>query len=256
MRRVSSKHFRCFFRARKGEKFPKSTKSGTGYRDLILPTTAFVQAARPQTTKQMATPLRFDMILPNGEPLRWDTPGARWDGTVEEVMAAINQQNNMANNDINSAALTETDVQALNEAFTTILAKLTFAVPLTKDGKKHIYKAGDKSLSFVQLALDTAKTNSTILPANFDATSFDRHVTLFQQLTNFTNQAKQLATELDNTKTVAGGLAMGAGRDVYTYAKAALAKTPGLQSRVDQLAERFKHASTESANHTSPPATS
>ncbi len=34
-------------------------------------------------------PLRFDMTLPNGQPLRWDTPGARWDGTVAEVMAAI-----------------------------------------------------------------------------------------------------------------------------------------------------------------------
>lgn len=41
----------------------------------------------------MGTPLRFNMILPNGEPLRWGTPGARWGGTMEEVMAAINQKN-------------------------------------------------------------------------------------------------------------------------------------------------------------------
>ncbi len=33
-------------------------------------------------------PLRSDMILPNGHPLRWDTPGARWDGTVAEVNRA------------------------------------------------------------------------------------------------------------------------------------------------------------------------
>jgi hypothetical protein len=43
----------------------------------------------------MATPLRFDMTLPNGQPLCWDTPGATWDGTVEQVMAAIGQVQNI-----------------------------------------------------------------------------------------------------------------------------------------------------------------
>ena len=34
-------------------------------------------------------PLRYGMILPNGQPLRYGTPGARWGGTVAEVMAAL-----------------------------------------------------------------------------------------------------------------------------------------------------------------------
>ena len=47
----------------------------------------------PETKKQtkqkqqtMGTPLRFDMILPNGQPLRYGMAGARWNGTVEEVL--------------------------------------------------------------------------------------------------------------------------------------------------------------------------
>lgn len=41
----------------------------------------------------MATPLRYDLTLPNGEPRHFDVPSIRWDGTVEEAMAALQPQN-------------------------------------------------------------------------------------------------------------------------------------------------------------------
>jgi len=198
------------------------------------------------------TPLRWDMILPNGEPLRFNTPGAKWNGTVEEVMAAIAQQQNNMANDINAAELSDADIQAITDAFATINSKLPFAVALTNKDKKGIFKAGPKSLSFVESARDAAGNNPTILAGNFDATGFQRHVKLFQQASNFEGQANELAEKLKAIKIAIGGIAMGEGRDVYTYAKAALKKTPGLQPVVDQLADRFKHASSDSGTPTPP----
>jgi len=192
------------------------------------------------------------MILPNGQPLRYDTPGARWGGTVEEVMAAIAQQeNNMANN-INDAELSDADIQALDAAFVAINSKIPFAVPLTGKDKSHIFKAGPKSLSFVESARDAGDNNPAILAGNFDETGFQRHVKLFQQALNYETQASALAEKFKAIRIAIGGIAMSEGRDVYTYAKAALKKTPGLQPVVDQLADRFKHASAEGNTPTPP----
>ncbi len=63
-------------------------------------------------------PLRFDMILPNGQPLRFDMPGARWDGTVREVMAALERKTNRPRK---MAKLTDADQKAfINKIIATI----------------------------------------------------------------------------------------------------------------------------------------
>ena len=110
----------------------------------------------------MATPLRFDMILPNGEPLRWDTPGARWGGTVEEVMAAIAEKNKaMSNQNKVSAQLVAQTVTEILAAFATIKTKLPFLISLTDDERAHLPHSTLHALTKSSGGAKSVKTGTT-----------------------------------------------------------------------------------------------
>ena len=196
--------------------------------------------------------------MSNPSPLTWskkwswdqkDKSGKpiTWNGLAPE------EDNTNMNTDINNAQLSNDDITAIKAAFATILAKVPFMQPLTVKDRRRTFKAGPKSLAFVQYGLQAAQGNPAMLPATFDAAAYAGHVALFSTLTDLAGQAKQLASELDNTRLAAGGIAMTDGRDVYQYAKDALKKMPGLQPVVDQLGERFQHATAEANNPTPTP---
>ena len=131
----------------------------------------------------MATPLRFDMILPNGEPLRWDTPVARWGGTVEEVMAAINQQNNKSmNTNKISAVLAPVDRDAAIEHLQSIKTLFPFLQGLTAEQKKRIKRAGDTHLPFIQKAYTYAAQHPEVLPGTFSLPEFAKDIAFFERL--------------------------------------------------------------------------
>ena len=158
------------------------------------------------------------------------------------------------NNDINTAQLSADDMATIKAAFAAILAKVPFLQPLTTEDRRRTFKAGPKSLSFVEYGLQAAQGNPDMLPGTFSVDAYAGHVALFIALTDITAQAKQLVSELDNTRLKAGGIAMTDGRDVCKYAKDALKRMPGLQPVVDQLGVRFQHATAESNPPTPAPA--
>src|ERR1043165_4923363 len=123
----------------------------------------------------MATPLRWNMILPNGEPLRFDTPGARWDGTVEEVMAALAEKNkNMSNQNKISAQLVAQTVTEILAAFATIKTKLPFLLNLTDDERAHLPHIGDKSGEVLTQTLNFVAQFPEALPATFSIAEFQK----------------------------------------------------------------------------------
>jgi len=120
------------------------------------------------------------MILPNGEPLRWNTPGARFGGTVEEVMAALNAQNNiMSENNKISSALAAQDVTDILAAFATIRQKAPFLLNLTDDERAHLPHVGDKSGG----ALDATKAFVVqfpeAMPVDFSIPEFNKDTALY-----------------------------------------------------------------------------
>jgi len=141
------------------------------------------------------------------------------------------------------ATLSAADLQAVKDAFTTVLAKLPFLVNLTAEERKGGFKAGPDSLSFVTNALTAAQANPEILPISFSTAAFKRDVDLSAVLTELSTLAASVASQIDDTRMAVGSEAMQQANQVYSYVKTAAKTTPGLKPVAAQLGERFQRAS-------------
>ena len=161
------------------------------------------------------------MILPNGEPLRWDTPGARWGGTVEEVMAAIAEKNKaMSNQNKVSAQLVGQTVTEILAAFATIKTKLPFLISLTDDERAHLPHIGDKSAEILNQTLNFVTQFPEALPANFNITEFQKDGALFHPLETVAMASAQNDQLIQDTRLALRSDLLLAILDVYAFAKA------------------------------------
>lgn len=170
----------------------------------------------------MATPLTFDMTLPNGQPLRWDTPGATWGGTVEEVMAAINAQNNnnMNNNKIN-AVISPADQTTALAHYSALLILLPFLRAMTADEKKATNDAANGRLPFTQQACLYAQQHPEVLPTTFSLPAFVSSVAFLTQFVGIVNADTSNHEKIIDTFRLANSDCYDEGLTVYNYFKAA-----------------------------------
>jgi hypothetical protein len=141
------------------------------------------------------------------------------------------------------ATLSPADVQAVKDAFATILGKLPFLVNLTTEERKAIFKVGPDRVSFVQNALAAAQGKSTIFPPSFSIPAFQKDVNLFVLLTEIGTLSDSVGSQIDDTRLAVGGEAMQQASQVYSYVKEAAKTTPGLKPIADQLGEQFQKTS-------------
>jgi hypothetical protein len=168
------------------------------------------------------TPLRWNMTLPNGQPLCWDTPGARWDGTVEEVMAAIEQQNNnttMSKNLI-SAALAAQAVTNITTAVATSRTNLPFILNLTPDQRKSLPSITEASHGIVLATINFVAQHPEALSATFNITEFNKDAALLAPLQQVASLIATLNTDTDDTLRALHGDLYSEFLDVYALAKA------------------------------------
>ncbi|HEY9654014.1 MAG TPA: hypothetical protein V6C50_00855, partial [Crinalium sp.] len=107
-----------------------------------------------------------------------------------------------------SAALTQTDREAVMDAITTIKTRLPFLIDLTADECKALPKMGDKSRAFVSKALEVATQNPDFLPRSFDLEEMRKDVQLFEAMYPIVVALAQLQELVDDTTTAAGSEAM------------------------------------------------
>lgn len=139
-----------------------------------------------------------------------------------------------------NASLSDEDIQAVKNAFQTILQKLPFLINLTAQERKSIAKTGPDSLSFVNNALTASQNNPTIFPASFNREEFQNDEELFADLTELGTIASSVASQIDDTRLAVGGEAMQQAKQVYSYVKTAAKTTPDLKPVAEQLGERFQ----------------
>ena len=151
-----------------------------------------------------------------------------------------------------SAALTDADIKAIADAAAIIKSKLPFAVRLQPDERQALQKLGQGTLGFVQDALDGAQAHPEMLPATFDVAEFAKDSALFDNMLKVLAVVQPLSETVEHTTMLVGSEAFAAARLVYEYAKTAAKTTPGLQSLVDRLAERFKQTRTGRAQGQKP----
>jgi len=141
-----------------------------------------------------------------------------------------------------NATLSAADLQAIKDAFSTILEKLPLLVNLTAEERKATFKTGPDRVSFVQNAATAAENTPDIFPASFNKEEFQNDVQLFHTLTELSTQPASIASQIDDTRLAVGGEAMRQATQVYNYVKEAAKTTPGLKPLADQLGERFQKA--------------
>jgi hypothetical protein len=115
-----------------------------------------------------------------------------------------------------------------------------YLLPLTPGERHDMPKMGDKTLSFVEKALDYARRYPQLCPSYLDIKSFDVDMTDATGLRTVHISAKQLSDSIDDTVMVAGSEAYQAALIFYNAVKAAAAQDiPGAKEVYRDLKARF-----------------
>jgi hypothetical protein len=161
------------------------------------------------------------MTLPNGEPLRWDTPGARWDGTVEEVMAALNPPPTMSSQNLVSAALTAQAITNITTAIATIRTNLPFLVNLDDTQRKSLQNVTEASQGIVLASINFVAQHPEAIPASYSLTEFNKDAALLSPFQQVASLIASLNTDTDETLRALHSDLYGETLDIYAFAKAA-----------------------------------
>jgi len=162
------------------------------------------------------------MKLPNGEPLRWNTPGARWNGTVEEVMAASNTPNNtMNNNNKITATIAPADQTAALAHYTGLQTLLPFMRAMTADEKKNLNDAANGRLPFTQQACQFAQQHPEVIPATFSLPAFVQTTAFLTAFLAIYNADASNHEKVVDTFRLANSDGYAEGLKIYKYFQAA-----------------------------------
>jgi hypothetical protein len=110
-----------------------------------------------------------------------------------------------------------------------------------KNEERHaLPKMGNKSVSFVEKALEFATIHPTVLPGHLDINEFKKDLDLVKKLLNYQFKLNHLMEKIDDTIMLAGSEAYSAALIFYASSKtAARSSMPGLKNVVDELSARF-----------------
>jgi len=154
----------------------------------------------------MATPLCWGMKLADGTPITFGMKGARWNGTLEEVEAALNQQSNnpMTNDNRVSATISPADITAILAAITTIRTKLPFLIPVGAQERLELPKLGEKTIGFHEKCTAYMASNPEFLPGFIQPAEVGKDISLRDQIHQFLPQLLELVSLVTGTEMVVG----------------------------------------------------
>lgn len=186
-------------------------------------------------------PLRWNMTLPNGQPLRYGMRGARWGGTVAEVMSALQPQTStsMPQNLI-SATLAPTDLTTILANLEANDALLPFLLSLSNEDRKKLFKAGAKRAGAIPLAAAAVAQFPQIFPGTFASAELTKDVALRSAVMTVQAEYAARAAACGDTLLALNADAMQHVREVYKYVKAAKDSVPGVRAIYDQMAVYFE----------------
>ncbi|HZK68825.1 MAG TPA: hypothetical protein VFC36_04420 [Paludibacter sp.] len=125
-------------------------------------------------------------------------------------------------------------------AIATIGLALPAPVNLSKEERQKLAKMGDKSLAFVNKALEYARQNPGVVPAFLDVPEFEKDVLAVTSLNSVLVPLRQLVEKLDDTSLLTGSEAYSSALIFYDAVKrAAKAGVPGMKTVYDDLQMRF-----------------
>ena len=126
-------------------------------------------------------------------------------------------------------------VNVLNESLANYLL-----FNLTPTDRLELSKMGDKTIAFVQKALEYGETNPTLVPGYLDIPEAKKDLALSQDLNSVLKQVSTLQRAIEDTMMVAGSEAYNAALVFYNSVKgASRVNVPGSEAVYNDLRQRF-----------------
>jgi len=201
----------------------------------------------------MPEPLRFDMTLPNGEPLRWDMgPEFTWDGNVPSHLypTTIMQQNDAS---IVVPAEAEADILATAELLHTKIA--VYAQSLTDAERASYFKLGDKRAAFDQKCDNYMHQRPDTVPPTINIAEYDKDGAARATFLRFEAKIGTILSPVTDTLIILGADRMSANTAYYHYQPlAAAAGVAGSEDIHADLQETYPGGRRRAATPPSPPA--
>ncbi len=136
-----------------------------------------------------------------------------------------------------SATLSTDDRQAIHAAIETLRQKLPFLIDLNIKDRRGMPKLGDKTVGFVQKAVQIANEHEPMFPAGF-LDEMRKDAQLLDILLPIRLSIQTLAKRIDDTAMQTGAEAYAAARTVYTVTKTPFAKA-AMRQASDELAKHY-----------------
>ncbi len=115
-----------------------------------------------------------------------------------------------------------------------------YLLGLTEQERQNLFKMGDKTVATVQKVLSYVKTNPEFAPSYMQTTEFEKDVTVASELTPLHNVALQLASDMDDTRMLAGSEALAEALIYYGSVREASKRgIPQAKPIYDDLRGRF-----------------
>jgi len=139
-----------------------------------------------------------------------------------------------------SAQLKPEEKNAILDLIQQISNKLPFLINLTEIERKEIPKMGDKTVAFVEKALELAQQNQHLVPPYLNVDELKRDLELAKVLRDILNSLASLFEKISDTYLAVGSEAYVSALAFYNSAKAASkANVPGTDFIVEELGKRF-----------------
>jgi hypothetical protein len=146
----------------------------------------------------------------------------------------------MARND-HSQAIPAEVLQTAQQKLNEVSALLSpYLLTLTPSERQELLVMGDKTLGFVEKAIEFARQNPTLAPSFLNIADFEIDMSDATGLRTLQNTAKQVLQGIDDTVIVAGSEAFHAALAFYNSVKyAALQDIYGAKAVYEELRKRF-----------------
>lgn len=186
----------------------------------------------------MSDPLKWNMTLPNGQPLRWDMgPEYTWDGVIP---ASAYPRKAMQQNDISQTvtAAQEAAIMTKIDELNALIA--AWAMTITDAQRQSYFKLSDRRLAFHEKCRDYMHQHPETVPPTIDMTEYDKDQNLFDATSRIIAKINTVLQPVVDTQTVAGADLLNADLFYYNYLPLeAKAGVPGAEDIHGDLKESY-----------------
>lgn len=140
-----------------------------------------------------------------------------------------------------SFLLSDEEKTDINQAVGTLVNILEpKLMTLTLDERKELPKMGDRTVAFVEKALEYGEEYPQYMPAFIDVAEAKVDFEAVKSLRGYFTQLERITNELDDSMTLAGSEAYSSALSIYKVLKnAASMGEPGAEEAVSELGNRF-----------------